>query len=126
MGRMTAAGAATDPRLAQRERLQAERERLRKDYEPPRRPPQGVTWRPSPTQGECDLTAARSVVPIKAYDLSPIDQQSFDPTQPPPLAAFPVNTTAPAITPLDTLEVGHDLIGGAGSWTPAGMTYLRQ
>ena len=64
--------------------------------------------------------------PNKAYDLSPIDQQSFDPTTPPPLAIFPINSAPPVITPLDTLEVGHQLLASVGSWTPAGMTYLRQ
>jgi hypothetical protein len=41
------------------------------------------TWRPTPSQSENDLTArTRQPVLIKQWDLSPIDESSFDPFDP--------------------------------------------
>lgn len=39
--------------------------------------------RPTPSQDECDRAADGEVVPLKQWDLSPVDQSSFDPTEPP-------------------------------------------
>jgi hypothetical protein len=66
----------------------------------------------------------------KTWDLSPVDQSSFDPFEPPgrpvtPVA--PINVAPPAIIPLDLLEPGHQLAGQQGSWTGTPTpTYVRQ
>jgi hypothetical protein len=65
------------------------------------------TWRPTPSQSENDLTArTRQPVLIKQWDLSPIDESSFDPFDPfeppgrPLPPAAPANITPPAIISL--------------------------
>jgi hypothetical protein len=89
-------------------------------------------WRPTPSQAEGDqLGATPGDIPmLKVWDLSPIDESSFDPTEPPgrpPPAAPPVNIAPPNITVLTTLEVGQDLISTNGTWTGAApITYTRQ
>jgi hypothetical protein len=119
-----------DPRLVRaRARLQAERERVRRASELPKRPPMGVTYRPSPTQGELDITARPGgfAVPSKVYDLSPIDPAAYDPTEPPPLPAMPTNTAPPFVTAFgDTTIVGESFVASLGAWTPPGLVYARQ
>lgn len=127
---MTAKAAAQppveDPRIAQRERLQAERERLKAVREAQTmRPPIGVTWRPSPSQGENDITVVRTVVALKVHDLSPVDPQSFDPTPGPAMPVPPVMSAPPVITPLTDLVVGAQLIGAQGTWSGSPI-YIRQ
>jgi hypothetical protein len=97
---------------------------------PPRyvRPPQGVTWRPTLSRAENDRVALdpTDVVLRKAWDTSPVDQSSFDPTQPPALVAPPVNTAPPVIQLLTGLAVGDQLAGTIGAWTGTGIIYTRQ
>ena len=84
--------------------------------------------RPTPLQAENDLlgTTAGDVTMQKVWDLSPVDQQSFDPTEPPGRPAGPpTNTVPPSITPIGTLEVGQQLVCSNGAWTGA-PTYTRQ
>jgi hypothetical protein len=112
-----------------RERLEAERERYRRAAEPRVRPPAGVTWRPTPTRRECDIlgTTAGAVTPIKLWDLSPIDQSSFDPFQPPSeLPPPPTKTNLPTVVELTDHVVGSTLVCNGGSWVPAGSTITRQ
>jgi hypothetical protein len=117
---------ATDT-IDPRDRLAAERERNRKASEPPRRAQAGETWRPSPTQGEANLTARSNGYPVlKCYDLSPIDAWAFDPTEPPALPAPPSNTSPPTVTPLTDLATGSQLVISGGTWTPAGLVFARQ
>jgi hypothetical protein len=87
------------------------------------RPPGDVDWQPTPTRAEV-IPDAVVLGQIKLWDRSPVDQNSFDPTQP-PLAALPVNTAPPNIVLFDTLEVGHVLAGQTGSWSGS-PTYARQ
>jgi hypothetical protein len=107
-------------------RLAAERARIARAAEPRHLPPPGTLWRATPTRAECNTTAATGrPVMQKLWDLSPIDQWSFDPTQPPSaLPDPPVNTSLPQLV-ADSLEVGAQLIGGNGAWT-GGPTYARQ
>jgi hypothetical protein len=56
----------------------------------------------------------------KTWDLSPVDQSSFDPFEPPgrpvtPVA--PVNVAPPAIVSLGGLLSGDTLAGQGGSWS---------
>ena len=108
--------------------LARERDRLQRAAQPRQLPPLGVTWRPTPQPFENNAKAANpaNIVMIKLWDRSPVDQSSFDPTQPPlALPDPPTNTTPPSIIPLDTLEVGRQLVGQQGSWTGS-PTYARQ
>ena len=41
------------------------------------------TWRPTPTRAENNALVDGELVMLKQWDLSPVDQQSFDPTEPP-------------------------------------------
>ena len=87
--------------------------------------------RPTPTRAENDLTATTGdVVMIKQWDLSPIDQSSFYPFEPPgrpldPSIPPPVNTTAPTIAAFDGLAVGDLLAGQVGVWSGS-PTFTRQ
>jgi hypothetical protein len=78
-------------------------------------------WRSTPSRTECNETAlTHEPVLLKNWDLSPIDQQSFDPVEPPgrPLPpTAPVNTVLPSIVSLGGLHVGDTLAGQAGVWT---------
>jgi hypothetical protein len=75
--------------------------------------------RPTPLQEENDLlgTTSGDITLLKQWDLSPVDQQSFDPTEPPgrPVAP-PVNTVLPLIQELAGEEVGDQLAVTAGTW----------
>jgi hypothetical protein len=88
-----------------------------------------AVWRPTPTREENNLMAAGELTMVKLWDLSPIDQSSFDPFEPPgrpgPPVAPPVNNAPPVITVLDTLELGEQLIGQVGVWSGS-PTYARQ
>ncbi len=113
-----------DPRKAL---LEAERARLKAAREPRVRPPAGTTWRPSPTQGENDITSAiGSPVMSKVHDLSPVDPAAFDPTPGPALPAMPVNTTPPQVQAVDGDEVGDLLVVTQGVWTGPDLVYARQ
>jgi hypothetical protein len=91
-------------------------------------------FRPTPTQEENDTTAlTETPVPVKLWDLSPIDESSFDPFEPPgrpgppPLPVPPVNTVLPAIIALDGHQVGDVLASQQGSWSGSPpITYARQ
>ena len=74
--------------------------------------------RPTPTPPECDLAAAGVIAIPKDWDLSPVDESSFDPFEPPgrPLAP-PQPTTAPTIMALTDLVVGSTLVSTTGTWT---------
>jgi hypothetical protein len=102
-----------------RDRLAAERERWRRAAQAAVRPPPGVTWRPTPNRDECNRMAASGrLVTQKLWDLSPVDQSSFDPTQPPSeLPPPPQNTAPPFIQFLDGVEVGDVLARNNGTWT---------
>jgi hypothetical protein len=93
-------------------------------------PPAGATWRPTPQPAENNALAATpgAVTLTKLWDLSPVDQMSFDPTTPPAtLPDPPVNTVPPQITVLSTLTPGGLLVlSNNGTWTPAGATYVRE
>jgi hypothetical protein len=82
--------------------------------------------RPTPTPPECDLAAAGVIAIPKDWDLSPVDESSFDPFEPPgrPLAP-PSPTVAPTIQALTDLVVGSTLISTTGTWTGS-PTYTRQ
>jgi hypothetical protein len=82
--------------------------------------------RPTPTPPECDLAAAGVIAMPKDWDLSPVDESSFDPTEPPgrPIGP-PVPTTAPAVQALTDLVVGSQLVTTNGVWTGS-PTYTRQ
>jgi hypothetical protein len=82
--------------------------------------------RPTPTPPECDLAAAGVIAIPKDWDLSPVDESSFDPFEPPgrPLAP-PQPTTAPTIMALTDLVVGSTLVSTTGAWT-GNPTYTRQ
>ena len=55
-----------------RQRLDQERARIARAAEPRARPPQGVTWRPTPTLYESNVTAASgNPVMTKVWDTSP-------------------------------------------------------
>jgi hypothetical protein len=89
-------------------------------------------WRPTPTRAECDITATTlDINMIKLWDLSPIDQSSFDPFEPPgrpgpaPLPDAPTNITPPEIIALAGHEVGDTLAGVTGTWTGS-PAYARQ
>ena len=103
-------------------------ERARRAAEPRRRPPAGVAWRPTPTQGEADLVSRPNGYPVrnKAYDLSPIDAWAFDPTPGPALPPAPSNTAPPFVTPLTDLAVGSQFVISNGAWRPAGLVFRRQ
>lgn len=84
--------------------------------------------RPTPLQSENDQLGAASgdIVMLKQWDLSPVDQQSFNPAEPPGRPAGPpANTALPVITILTTLEVGQQLVCSNGTWTGA-PTFTRQ
>lgn len=111
---------------AARARLAAERERNKRASEPPRRRAPGDTYRPTPTRAEANYTAVtRIIVARKEWDLSPVDQMSFDPFEPPGPVAPPVNTAPPSIVSVDdTFAVGSQLIGQQGGWSGS-PTYRR-
>lgn len=112
-----------DPRARLLARLEAERERNKRASEPPPRGAPGETYRATPTQGEADLARARgNPVPNKCWDLSPVDQASFDPTPGPALPAAPTNSALPFVTVLDTLEVGRQVVCSIGTWTGSPTT----
>jgi hypothetical protein len=111
-----------------RQRLAAQRERDRLAAEPRVRPPADATWRPTPTPRENALKAAdpAAITMPKLWDLSLVDPNSFDPSQPPSeLPAAPVNTLPPAVVVLTDLAVGSQLAGQLGTWTGS-PTYARQ
>lgn len=86
------------------------------------------TTRPTPNQDECDRAALGEIVMLKQWDLSPIDPQSFDPTEPPgrPVGTPPpTNTVAPTVTAIGGLTVGEMLVSSPGAWTGS-PTYTRQ
>jgi hypothetical protein len=69
------------------------------------------------------------VTMLKQWDLSPIDPQGFDPTEPPgrPLPPTPpTNIAPPQVQLLGTLEVGQQLVCTTGTWTDNPTTYTRQ
>ncbi len=105
--------------LASQRREQAQRQAARAGEFP--------TTRPTPNMDECNRAAANEIVMLKQWDLSPIDMQSFDPTEPPGRpAAPPLNTVAPTVTAIGGLTVGELLVvSGNGTWTGA-PTYARQ
>jgi hypothetical protein len=82
------------------------------------------TTNPTPLQSEADLLsdpATREFTLLKAWDLSPVNPNAFDPTEPPgrpgPPPVAPANTTPPTIIALDSLQPGHSLAGQNGVWT---------
>jgi hypothetical protein len=118
-----------DPAIAAQAlaRLAAERRRIAASRIAYVRPPQGVTWRATPTRFENDVFAADpggNVGRLIAWDLSPVDQSSFDPPQPPDLVAPPVCNVLPTI--LGETAVGVQLAGTTGTWVGSGITYARQ
>lgn len=77
-----------------------------------------ATTLPTPLQSENDVlgTTAGAITMLKQWDLSPVDQSSFDPTEPPgrPGPPPPVNTTPPFVT--GTPQVNQTLTTTAGVW----------
>ena len=77
-----------------------------------------ATTLPTPLQSENDVlgTTAGAITMLKQWDLSPVDQSSFDPTEPPgrPIGP-PVNTVPPVIT--GTPQVGQTLTVAVGTWS---------
>ena len=89
-----------------------------------RPPPFPNDWKPTPTRDECNRGINGNVIRIKAWDGSPIDPWSFDPTPPVPVAP-PTNTGAPFISELTDFVVGSQLAVSGGTWTGS-PTYTRQ
>jgi hypothetical protein len=84
----------------------------------------------TPNLDECNRAAANEVVMLKQWDLSPVDPQSFDPTEPPgrptPPPSPPANTVAPNVT--GTPELASTLTCSPGTWidaTSQGYQWLR-
>jgi hypothetical protein len=92
------------------------------------RPPGSNDWRATPNPQECSLIAAGNLPPggVKLWDRSPVDQNSFDPFEPPSqLPDPPANLTPPTIVLFDTLEVGHTVAGQTGGWSGS-PSFARQ
>jgi hypothetical protein len=113
---------------AARAQLDRERRRLAAARVAYVRPPPGVDWRPTPTPYEANLRATTGTVPLtKVWDRSPIDPQSFDPTQPPLPGPPPANTTLPSIVVVSgSLSPGGQLGVTVGSWSGDSLVYARQ
>jgi hypothetical protein len=110
---------------AARQRLASERARIARAAEPRARPPLPNDWKPTPTPAEANRMAATGLpVTIKAWDGSPIDLSSFDPSVPVPPTP-PTNTALPSIVELTDLTVGAQLAGQQGTWTGS-PTIARQ
>jgi len=82
--------------------------------------------RGTPSQDESDRMAEGEVVMLKRWDLSPVDPQSFDPTEPPGRPTSPpTNTVAPVVTAVPNLTEGSAAVVSNGTWTGS-PTLARQ
>jgi hypothetical protein len=90
------------------------------------KPPLPNDWVPTPSRYEANRTAATgAVVLVKTWDRSPINQNSFDPTQPPLPVLPPASTALPTLGG-SSLRPGSVLTSTDGVWTGADLTFARQ
>jgi hypothetical protein len=87
-----------------------------------------ATTRPTPTRAENDRAAAdpADIVMVKTWDLSPVTETSFDPSEPPGRPApIPVCTQPPEIiTPPPVVGAGQAMTTGSWTNSPTGYAYV--